>query len=158
VDNLYDCFRILFILNNRHDSLERAYWTQVSQVRFVFPGDPFTDIFRFIAWYFLGAAGCLSPILYSTINTIVKDDSEERALIMVRGCFWAPGEKRKEGSLYQGAMMSVGYSFNIWVPLLAFPTAGPNGAPRWRRGWPVSFVFYLLLWAGFAAAITIHRR
>lgn len=54
---------------------------------FMFPGDLFTDIFRFIAWYFLGAAGCLSPILYSTINTIVKDDSEERALIMVRGCF-----------------------------------------------------------------------
>ncbi|KAJ6044808.1 uncharacterized protein N7446_003002 [Penicillium canescens] len=104
-----------------------------------FPGELFADVFRFIAWYFLGAAGCLSPILYSTINTIVKDDSEERALIM-------------------GAMMSVGYSFNIWVPLLAFPTAGPNGAPRWRHGWPVSFVFYFLLWAGFVVAIVIYRR
>lgn len=38
---------------------------------------------RFVAWYLFGFAGCLSPILYSTVNTIVKDDSEERALIMV---------------------------------------------------------------------------
>ena len=38
---------------------------------------------RFVAWYLFGVSGCLSPILYSTVNTIVKDDSEERALIMV---------------------------------------------------------------------------
>ncbi|CAG8054456.1 unnamed protein product [Penicillium nalgiovense] len=38
---------------------------------------------KFVAWYVLGAAGCLSPILYSTINVIVRDDAEERALIMV---------------------------------------------------------------------------
>ena len=38
---------------------------------------------RFVAWYVFGAAGCLSPILYSTINVIVRDDAEERALIMV---------------------------------------------------------------------------
>ena len=38
---------------------------------------------RFVAWYLFGVAGCASPILYSTVNTIVKDDSEERALIMV---------------------------------------------------------------------------
>ncbi|KAJ5755642.1 hypothetical protein N7533_005185 [Penicillium manginii] len=94
---------------------------------------------KFFAWYLFGLSGCLSPILYSTVNTIVKDDSEERALIM-------------------GSMMTFGYSFNIWVPLLLFPTAGPNGAPRWRKGWPVTFVFYFLLWAGFISAILIHRR
>lgn len=55
-------------------------------------------------------------------------------------------------------MMTFGYSFNIWVPLLLFPTAGPDGAPRWRKGWPVTFVFYFLLWAGFVASILIHRR
>lgn len=54
--------------------------------------------------------------------------------------------------------MTFGYSFNIWVPLLAFPTAGEYGAPRWPRGWPISFVFYFLLWAGFMTAIVIHRR
>ncbi|KAJ5788320.1 hypothetical protein N7457_003310 [Penicillium paradoxum] len=94
---------------------------------------------KFVAWYVFGAAGCLSPILYSTINVIVRDDAEERALIM-------------------GSMMTFGYSFNIWVPLLAYPTAGPDGAPRWRKGWPISFVFFFLLWAGFMVAIFIWRR
>lgn len=55
-------------------------------------------------------------------------------------------------------MMTFGYSFNIWVPLLLFPTAGPDGAPRWRKGWPVTFVFYFLLWAGFVASILIYRH
>ncbi|KAH8194767.1 hypothetical protein TruAng_011072 [Truncatella angustata] len=94
---------------------------------------------KFVAWYLYGFQGCLSPILYSTVNTIVKNDSEERALIM-------------------GSMMTVGYSFNIWVPLLLYPTAGPNGAPRWRVGWPVSLVFYVLLWAGFITAIVLYKR
>ncbi|KAF3769145.1 MFS general substrate transporter [Cryphonectria parasitica EP155] len=39
---------------------------------------------KFVCWYLLGFAGCASPILYSTVNSIVKDDSEERALILVR--------------------------------------------------------------------------
>ncbi|KAJ5906096.1 uncharacterized protein N7473_003012 [Penicillium subrubescens] len=94
---------------------------------------------KFVAWYLFGFAGCLSPILYSTVNTIVKDDSEERALIL-------------------GSMMTFGYSFNIWVPLLLFPTAGPYGAPRWKKGWPVSLVFFFLLWAGFMTAVILHRR
>lgn len=55
-------------------------------------------------------------------------------------------------------MMTFGYSFNIWVPLLAYPTAGPDGAPRWRKGWPISFVFFFLLWAGFVASVYIWRR
>lgn len=38
---------------------------------------------RFFSWYLFGVAGCASPILYSTVNTIVKDDSEERAVILV---------------------------------------------------------------------------
>ncbi|KAL6235350.1 hypothetical protein BDW75DRAFT_250954 [Aspergillus navahoensis] len=92
---------------------------------------------KLFAWFLFGANGCASPILYSTVNTIVKDDSEERALIM-------------------GSMMTFGYSFNIWVPLLLFPTAGPDGAPRWRKGWPVTFVFYFFLWAGFITALLLH--
>ncbi|KAJ5914160.1 MFS general substrate transporter [Penicillium tannophilum] len=94
---------------------------------------------KFAAWYFLGLSGCLSPILYSTVNTIVKDDSEERALIL-------------------GSMMTFGYSFQIWVPLLVFPTSGHYGAPQWIKGWPVAFVFYFMLWAGFITALVIYRR
>ncbi|WAO87202.1 Hypothetical protein NCS54_00450500 [Fusarium falciforme] len=94
---------------------------------------------KFFAWYLFGVSGCASPILYSTVNTIVKDDSEERALIM-------------------GSMMTFGYSFYIWVPLLLFPTAGPNGAPRWRKGWPVTLVFFFLLWSGFITAIVLYKK
>ncbi|PSR92418.1 major facilitator superfamily domain-containing protein [Coniella lustricola] len=94
---------------------------------------------KFVCWYLLGFTGCASPILYSTVNSIVKNDSEERALIL-------------------GSMMTFGYSFQIWVPLLAFPTAGVNGAPRWRHGWPIALVFIFLLWVGFIAAILLHKR
>ncbi|KAG6362272.1 hypothetical protein INS49_010502 [Diaporthe citri] len=94
---------------------------------------------KFFAWYLFGVSGCASPILYSTVNSIVRDDSEERAIIM-------------------GSMMTFGYSFQIWVPLLIFPTAGPYGAPRWQHGWPVTFVFYFLLWAGFITALLLHRQ
>ncbi|KAF2085148.1 MFS general substrate transporter [Saccharata proteae CBS 121410] len=94
---------------------------------------------KFVAWYALGLQGCASPILYSTVNTILKDDAEERALTV-------------------GAMMSFGYSFNIWVPLLLYPTAGPRGAPRWVAGWPATIAFYALLWVGFIVALTLYRR
>ncbi|KAI2635707.1 MFS general substrate transporter [Hypomontagnella submonticulosa] len=94
---------------------------------------------KFVAWYLFGMSGCLSPVLYSTVNTVVKGDSEERALIL-------------------GTMMTFGYSFYIWVPLLLFPTVGPNGAPRWRIGWPVAMSFHVLLWAGFLIAVLLHRR
>lgn len=55
-------------------------------------------------------------------------------------------------------MMTFGYSFYIWVPLLLFPTAGPNGAPRWRKGWPVTLVFFFLLWSGFITAIVLYKK
>lgn len=37
----------------------------------------------FFAWYLLGLSGCASPILYSTVNTIIKADAEERAVVIV---------------------------------------------------------------------------
>lgn len=54
--------------------------------------------------------------------------------------------------------MTFGYSFQIWVPLLIFPTSGPYGATRWQHGWPVTFVFYFLLWVGFITALVLHKR
>ncbi|EFW99786.1 cellular morphogenesis protein [Grosmannia clavigera kw1407] len=93
----------------------------------------------FVAWYFFGVAGFASLILYSAVNTIVKNDSEERALIM-------------------GSMMTFGYSFNIWVPLLLFPTAGEYGAPRWKKGWPVTIALCFFFCLGFTTATVLFRR
>lgn len=61
-------------------------WDIPTTLKFVCPRSWTTYILttiRFVAWYLFGLAGCTSPILYSTVNTIVKDDSEERALILV---------------------------------------------------------------------------
>jgi ACS family pantothenate transporter-like MFS transporter len=55
-------------------------------------------------------------------------------------------------------MVTISYSFYVWVPLLLYPTAGYNGAPRWRKGWPLSFVFSFLVWAGFMTAIILNKR
>ena len=113
----------------------------------------------------LGLAGCSSPILYSTVNTILKDDAEERALVVVSPPHIlspkAPPHPKPNLTIFprtKGAMMSFGYSFNIWVPLLLFPTAGDWGAPRWKAGWPASIAFYALLWAGFMGALLLARR
>lgn len=67
---------------------------------------------RFVCWYLFGVAGCASPILYSTVNTIVKNDSEERAVILVR--VRSPPPRRHDvGKLIevcsQGSMMTFGY-------------------------------------------------
>ena len=55
-------------------------------------------------------------------------------------------------------MMMIGFSFNLWAPLLLYPTAGPLGAPRWKIGWPASLVFYAVLSGAFIAAVMLHRR
>ena len=62
-------------------------WNIPTALKLVFPCSPmliYSKNCRFFAWYLFGVSGCASPILYSTVNTIVKDDSEERALILVR--------------------------------------------------------------------------
>lgn len=49
---------------------------------------------KFLAWYLLGIAAMLSPILYSVVNQVCKDDSEERALIM--GAMMTVGKRSQE--------------------------------------------------------------
>ena len=158
VDYIYNYLRLLFVFVIVYDHLEYPHFSQVSiPCILILSGWYILIILRFFAWYLFGVSGCASPILYSTVNTIVKDDSEERALILV--CKAEDHTNYNILTLYlQGSMMTFGYSFNIWVPLLLFPTAGPDGAPRWRKGWPVTFVFYFLLWAGFVASILLYRR
>ncbi|KAL3418814.1 vitamin H transporter [Phlyctema vagabunda] len=90
----------------------------------------------FVAWYAYGLQGCLSPILYSTVNVILRDDAEERAVVI-------------------SAMMTAGYCTYIWVPLLLFPTVE---APRWKRGWPTGIAFYSGLFALFCLSLVLYRR
>lgn len=86
MDYLYHCIGMLSILDIMHDNLEHSYRAKVryhvnqSSYRVLVTNN---SLGRFVAWYVFGMAGCLSPILYSTINIIVRDDAEERALIMV---------------------------------------------------------------------------
>lgn len=65
-----------------------------------------------MAWYALGLAGCASPILYSTVNTILKDDAEERALVVVSsngtdGCLQALADQH--GS-FRGGVVAAGHA------------------------------------------------
>ncbi|CZR66881.1 related to transporter protein [Phialocephala subalpina] len=91
---------------------------------------------KFVAWYAYGLQGCISPILYSVVNDILKDDAEERALVI-------------------SSMMTAGYSTYIWVPLLLFPTVD---APQWKKGWPTGIAFYSALFGLFVLSLVWHRR
>lgn len=61
------------------------------------------DALKFAAFYVGGFSGMTSPILYSWVNTVLRGDAEERALVI-------------------GSMMTFGYCTYIWVPLFTFPT------------------------------------
>lgn len=86
MDHLYLGISLCSLLDALHDRMDYSYGIEVSPFFYIiFSRGKRADAtnFRFFAWYLFGISGCLSPILYSTVNTIVKDDSEERALIMV---------------------------------------------------------------------------
>ncbi|KIY53255.1 MFS general substrate transporter [Fistulina hepatica ATCC 64428] len=82
------------------------------------------DGLKFAAFYLSGVAGMTSPILYSWTNTILRNDPEERAVVM-------------------SSMMTAGYSTYIWVPLFTFPTVQ---APRFPNGYPASLAFNIAEW------------
>lgn len=83
----------------------------------------------FFAFYIAGLIGAGSPILFSTLNRILKHDQEQKAFVM-------------------GSTMSFGMLAFTWVPLGLFPTAeslGDKAAPRWIMGWPAGLAFSLLM-------------
>lgn len=90
MDYLHSGIGLCAFLDALHDNLEYSHCIKVSGSVFAFLLNRglTTSPSRFFAWYLFGISGCLSPILYSTVNTIVKDDSEERALIMVSPCIF----------------------------------------------------------------------
>ncbi|KAI5478862.1 MFS general substrate transporter [Pseudohyphozyma bogoriensis] len=94
------------------------------------------DGLKFACFYLASLGGCTSPIFYSWINTILRHDPEQRALVMAM-------------------CMTVGYAMYAWVPLFTFPTVQ---APQFPRGYPVTLGLILIFWPLFLYAIWIHRN
>ncbi|KXH25320.1 major facilitator superfamily transporter [Colletotrichum nymphaeae SA-01] len=83
------------------------------------------DILKFLAFYFGGFSGMASPILYSWLNSTLKENYGERGLII-------------------SSMMTLGFCGQIWIPLFTFPTVE---APRYPHGYPAATVFEVAMWA-----------
>lgn len=96
----------------------------------------------FFAFYITGLAGCTSPILYSSVNRILKNDQEQKSIVM-------------------GSMMGIGYFVYTWAPLGLFPTAasyGDRAAPRWKIGYPTQLAFAILLGFLFLLITYLDKR
>lgn len=83
------------------------------------------DGLKFCAFYFGGFSGMASPILYSFVNTRLKENYGERGLVI-------------------SSMMTFGFCTQIWVPLFTFPTVE---APEFPNGYPAAVVFEFAMWA-----------
>lgn len=83
------------------------------------------DGLKFCAFYFGGFSGMASPILYSFVNSQLKESYGERGLVI-------------------SSMMTLGFCSQIWVPLFTFPTVQ---APRFPHGYPAVVVFEVAMWS-----------
>jgi MFS transporter, ACS family, pantothenate transporter len=52
-------------------------------------------------------------------------------------------------------MMTMGFCFQIWVPLLTFPAVE---APRWSNGYPAAVAFETAMWAFLMVGYWYMRR
>lgn len=131
MDHIYHCIRLLSILNIMHDNLEHSHSTEVRYLHQSSVWVHITDksLQRFVAWYVLGAAGCLSPILYSTINVIVRDDAEERALIMV--CPFPSSCDNNNTDRISSSTEGLYDDIRIFVQHLGSFAGVSNRRPRW---------------------------
>ncbi|KAI5844515.1 vitamin H transporter [Morchella snyderi] len=91
---------------------------------------------KFVSYYLLGFTAAVSPILFSWVNVILKDDAEARAFTI-------------------GCMMTLAWAIYAWIPLVAFPAVD---APKWRTGYILAVVFSLLTWALMMLGQWLHRR
>lgn len=94
------------------------------------------DILKFVAFYFGGFSGMASPILYSWVNTTLKENYGERGFII-------------------SSMMTLGFCNQIWIPLFTFPTVE---APRFPNGYPAATVFEFTMWAILMVGVWYMRR
>ncbi|CCH45113.1 putative transporter SEO1 [Wickerhamomyces ciferrii] len=96
----------------------------------------------FFAFYASGLTSCGSPILYASVNRILKNDPEQKSIVM-------------------GSMMGIGYFVYTWAPLGLFPTGekyGERAAPRWKIGYPASLGFNIAMALSFLAITWLDKR
>ena len=91
---------------------------------------------KFVAFYFGGFPGMASPILFAWVNATLKDNYGERGFII-------------------SSMMTLGFTCQIWIPLLTFPTVE---APRFPHGYPASITFEVLAWAMLMFGASFMKR
>lgn len=94
------------------------------------------DGLKFAAFYFGGFSGMASPILYSWVNSTLKENYGERGLII-------------------SSMMTLGFCNQIWIPLFTFPTVE---APKFPHGYPAATVFEFTMWAILMGGVWYMNR
>ncbi|CCH42589.1 Pantothenate transporter [Wickerhamomyces ciferrii] len=96
----------------------------------------------FFAFYIAGLIGAGSPVLFSTINRVLRHDQEQKAIVMA-------------------FTMSSAMFVYTWAPLGLFPTAEKEGdreAPRWKIGYPAALAFSLLMGILFILSDFLEAR
>ncbi|CCH44195.1 putative transporter SEO1 [Wickerhamomyces ciferrii] len=96
----------------------------------------------FAAFYISYFINMTSPILYSYVSVILREDSEQKALIV-------------------GSMMTFAQFTVVWIALALFPTSAKNhhrAAPEWNIGWPVSVVLAGLMILSYWLITWLHER
>jgi len=91
---------------------------------------------HFFAFYLMGFATTLSPIIIPWVNIIMKDDAEARAFTT-------------------GAMISFASAINTFYPITVFPVLE---APKWKKGYIVDIVFVVMVWVMFILGTYLHKR
>jgi hypothetical protein len=118
----------------------RGLWTfQASLVFFaciVLSAWNVPDALKYLAFYLGGFSGMASPILYSWVNSTLKENYGERGLII-------------------SSMMTLGFCNQIWIPLFTFPTVE---APRFPNGYPAATAFLFTMWAILMVGVWYMRR
>ncbi|PGH14931.1 hypothetical protein AJ80_05744 [Polytolypa hystricis UAMH7299] len=91
---------------------------------------------HFASYYLLGVSAAVTPILVPWVNMSMKDDAEARAFTV-------------------GAMLTFGWAIFSIYPFVVFPVLE---APRWRKGYIVTFTFVMSSWIIFLIGVCLQRR
>lgn len=94
------------------------------------------------AFWQSGVFSLTSPLVYTAVNRILKNDQEHKAVVL-------------------GTIMTFSYIVYTWAPLGLYPTAasyGDRAAPRWSVGYPVALASGLLCGTLYITACFLEER